>query len=204
VLLGAALVLLFVAVPRESRQAGDWVIDDSKRRLVSVALNLLPFAGIAFLWFIGVVRDRIGASEDRFFATVFLGSGLLFVAMLFAAGAIAGGLVASPDSATSDPELWMYGRRVSYSLITVYAMRMAGVFMMSTTMLALRLQLTPRWVTGFGFVGAVVLLATSGSLPLIEVVFPLWVLILSVNILLVTLRQPDVAAAPADASSAGE
>lgn len=33
-------------------------------------------AGIAFLWFIGVIRDRSGAHEDRFFATVFLGSGL--------------------------------------------------------------------------------------------------------------------------------
>jgi hypothetical protein len=27
---------------------------------VSLALGLLPFAGIAFLWFIGVVRDRLG------------------------------------------------------------------------------------------------------------------------------------------------
>jgi len=44
----------------------------------------LPFAGIAFLWFIGVLRDRLGELEDRFFATVFLGSGLLFLAMLFA------------------------------------------------------------------------------------------------------------------------
>ena len=58
-----------------------------------LALNLLPFAGIAFLWFIGVVRDRIGQGEDRFFATVFLGSGLLFIAMLFVTGAVAGGLV---------------------------------------------------------------------------------------------------------------
>ena len=54
-------------------------------------MNLIPFAGIAFLWFIGVLRDRIGEREDRFFATVFLGSGLLFVAMLFVAAAIAAG-----------------------------------------------------------------------------------------------------------------
>ena len=49
-----------------------------------MGLYLVPFAGIAFLWFIGVVRDRIGEREDKFFATVFFGSGLLFVAMLFA------------------------------------------------------------------------------------------------------------------------
>ena len=92
-LLGAALIIIHVAVPSGSRDAGTWVIDDSNRRAVLFALNLLPFAGIAFLWFIGVVRARMGEREDRFFATVFLGSGLLFVAMLFAAGAIAGALL---------------------------------------------------------------------------------------------------------------
>ena len=52
---------------------------------MTLALNIIPFAGIAFLWFMGVLRDRFGQQEDRFFATVFLGSGLLFLAMLFAA-----------------------------------------------------------------------------------------------------------------------
>ena len=93
VLLTAAFVLMRLAVPRDPEDAGTWLTDGGKRDLVIVALNLLPFAGIAFLWFIGVVRDRIGDSEDRFFATVFLGSGLLFIAMLFATGAVAGGLV---------------------------------------------------------------------------------------------------------------
>jgi hypothetical protein len=55
-----------------------------------LALYLVPFAGIAFLWFIGVLRDRLGELEDRFFATVFFGSGLLFLAMLFASAAVAG------------------------------------------------------------------------------------------------------------------
>ena len=46
------------------------------------ALYLAPFAGIAFLWFVAVIRDQIGDREDRFFATVFFGSGILFVALL--------------------------------------------------------------------------------------------------------------------------
>src|SRR5580704_10874321 len=74
--------------------AGSWLTDSGKRAAVAIGLNLIPFAGIAFLWFIGVVRDRIGEREDRFFATVFLGSGLLFVAMMFVAAAVAGGLIA--------------------------------------------------------------------------------------------------------------
>ena len=51
------------------------------------AVSLIPFAGIAFLWFIGVIRTRLGDREDKLFATVFLGSRLLFVALLFLAGA---------------------------------------------------------------------------------------------------------------------
>src|SRR5689334_16304034 len=80
VLLTLALVLVRVAVPENPDDAGTWLADSRKRDAVVLALNLLPFAGIAFLWFIGVVRSRIGAGEDRLFATVFLGSGLLFVA----------------------------------------------------------------------------------------------------------------------------
>jgi hypothetical protein len=50
---------------------------------VNFALTLVPFAGIAFLWFMGVVRSHLGRLEDQFFSTVFYGSGLLFLAMLF-------------------------------------------------------------------------------------------------------------------------
>lgn len=48
-------------------------------------MKLVPFAGIAFLWFIGVLRDRLGQLEDRFFATVLFGSGPLFLGTLFPA-----------------------------------------------------------------------------------------------------------------------
>ena len=70
-----SLVLIRISVPANPQEAGAWLSDGQKT--VSLALHLLPFAGIAFLWFIGVLRDRIGPYEDRFFATVFLGSGLL-------------------------------------------------------------------------------------------------------------------------------
>ena len=81
VLLISALVLLRVSVPAPPAVPGAWLTDSGRRAAVAIALNLVPFAGIAFLWFIGVLRDRIGQREDRFFATVFLGSGLLFVGL---------------------------------------------------------------------------------------------------------------------------
>jgi hypothetical protein len=90
-----ALVLVHAAIPKDPNDAGVWLTDKSRRDMVLVALGLVPFAGIAFLWFVGVVRDRIGEAEDRFFATVFLGSGLLFVALLFVTAALAAGLITS-------------------------------------------------------------------------------------------------------------
>ena len=155
------------------------------------------------MWFIGVVRDRLGEGEDHFFATVFLGSGLLFVAMLFVSGADTSALLVDPGSEAVPPTdtVWSYGRRFNYTLITVYAMRMAGVFMMSTTTLALRLGFVPKWMVYAGFIGAIVLLLTTGKLPLVELIFPLWVLALSTHILIVSLRQPP-GAIDADAEAA--
>jgi hypothetical protein len=188
VLLTTALVLVRLSVPQDPEDAGTWLTDGGKRDAVVLALNLLPFAGLAFLWFIGVVRDRIGEGEDRFFATVFLGSGLLFIAMLFTTGAIAGGLVLT--AADHPPSgVWSFGRQVSYTLLTVYAMRMAAVFAISTTTIATRIGLAPRWLSLLGLATGVILLLTAGVVPWIETVFPAWVLVFSVYILVVSFRS---------------
>jgi hypothetical protein len=73
--------LLRISVPDDPQEPGSWL--NSQSSTVALAVNLVPFAGIAFLWFIGVLRDRLGGREDKFFATVFFGGGLLFLAMLF-------------------------------------------------------------------------------------------------------------------------
>src|SRR3954447_10673341 len=72
VLLTASLLLIQLSVPRSPLEPGSWLAGNT--RSVELALNLIPFSGIAFLWFIGVIRDRVGALEDRLFSTVFLGS----------------------------------------------------------------------------------------------------------------------------------
>ena len=188
VLLTSALVLIRLAVPSDPDDAGTWLADGSKRDAVVLALNLLPFAGLAFLWFIGVVRDRIGEGEDRFFATVFLGSGLLFIAMLFATGAVAGGLMLTGEDGP-DADVWSFGRRVTYTLLTVYAMRMAAVFAISTTTIAARLGLAPRWLILLGLGTGGVLLLSAGFIPWLELIFPAWVFVFSVNILVASFRR---------------
>ena len=136
VLLILALVLLEISAPAHAAVPGVWLTDSRRRAAVAVALNLVPFAGIAFLWFIGVLRDRIGDREDRFFATVFLGSGLLFVAMMFVAAAIGGGIIAGISSRPPDPGTLVLGRHVTSLLLNVYAMRMAAVFTLTAVTIA--------------------------------------------------------------------
>jgi hypothetical protein len=191
VLLLISLVLIRISVPSDPQDAGTWLSGDWKT--VNLALNLLPFAGIAFLWFIGVVRDRLGSSEDRLFATVFLGSGLLFLAMLFSSAAVAGAIIsvygASPKMLISSG-IYTFGRTLTYEIMTVYTMKMAGVFMLSTCTLSLRTGIIPRWMAYLGMVLALILLLTINLFYWAPLVFPLWILLISVHILLANLRKP--------------
>jgi len=190
-----SLVLIRISVPSDPQEAGAWLSGD--RKTVSLALHLLPFAGIAFLWFIGVLRDRIGAHEDRFFATVFLGSGLLFLAMLFACAAVAAGIImvygAVPDKLMGSG-IYTFGRTVTYQILHVYAKKMAGVFMISTCTLAIRIGIFPRWMAFLGYALALLLLLSVGYVHWVPLVFPLWVLLISSHILLANLK-PEPASA---------
>jgi hypothetical protein len=184
VLLLTSLVLLRVSVPDNPAVAGGWLTDSGKRTAVAIGLNLIPFAGIAFLWFIGVIRDRIGAHEDRFFATVFLGSGLLFVGMLFVAAAVAGGLIAGISSSGSPGAGTLaLSRNVTSLLLNVYAMRMAAVFTLTTVTIARRTQIVSRWLTVAGIATALELLVGVGISPWVELLFPAWILAVSIDIL---------------------
>ena len=200
VLLITSLAIIRLSIPADPREAGQWLAGDA--RPVELALNLLPFAGIAFLWFMGVVRDRLGEYEDQFFATVFLGSGLLFLAMLFASAALAGGIViaygASP-TALNNSETYGFARAVTYVVLNTYAIKMAGVFMISTCTLFLRTKVTPRWMALLGYVLALLLLVSISRVSWIFLVFPLWILLISIYILIENFRRGPGAAATASA-----
>jgi hypothetical protein len=185
VFLIAALVLLRLSVPTDPRVAGSWLTDSGRRTAVEVGLSLIPFAGIAFLWFIGVLRDRIGHREDRLFATVFLGSGLLFVAMLFVAAAVAGGLFAAAarSSGPPPPDVLALGRDITGLLLNVYSMRMAAVFTLTTVTIARRTEIVSRWLTVAGVLAALVLLVAVNFTDWVELLFPAWILALSIDIL---------------------
>ncbi len=193
VLLIASLVLLQISTPPDTGAAGTWLTDPARRAAVAVALNFIPFAGIAFLWFVGVIRDRIGRHEDRFFATVFLGSGLLFVGMLFVAAAVAGGILAAAASrpfGSAGTSALSVSRDVTFTLVDVYAIRMAAVFTLTTVTIARRTQIVSRWLTAAGIVTALLLLIGTGISAWLELLFPAWILALSIDVLASGPRAP--------------
>ncbi len=192
VLILISIVLIRISVPEDPLDSGSWLNENSKT--VALALNLVPFAGIAFLWFIAVIRDRLGESEDRFFATVFLGSGLLFLAMMFTSAANAGGLISIYQSASGTPidsGMYSYGRSITYQIMNVYTIKMAGAFMLVTCTLALRTGIFQRWMAFLGIGLALFLLLSVGFLYWVILVFPLWVLLISIHILLTNLGNTD-------------
>jgi hypothetical protein len=187
-LLGASLVLIRISVPTNPSDARDWLTNSGRRHAVLLAVNLVPFAGIAFLWFIGVIRDRLGDREDRFFATVFLGSGLLFVAMLFAAAAVTGSLVTGfrggVHASAGSSQTWRFGGSLAHALLTTYGMRMAAVFMITTTTITLRHGVIPRWLGIAGFAAALAMLVGVNVVGWLELLFPLYVLTISIHLLI--------------------
>lgn len=191
VLLIVGLGLVRYAIPADPSLPGAWMTDPGRRKAVRLALDLIPFAGIAFLWFIGVLRNRLGELEDQFFATVLLASGLLFVACLFSAAAVMGALIESLAAGNIDSETYYFGRHVSDALANLFAMKMAGVFMVSACTIGLRTAIFPRWVAFSGYACALVLLVVIANWRWITLVFPIWMLLVSAQILLVEFRSRD-------------
>jgi MFS family permease len=193
VLLMTSLVLIRSTVPYDPFDNGSWLTTNSKK--VSFALSLIPFSGVAFLWFMGVLRDRFGEYEDRFFATVFIGSGFLFLVMLFTSAAFAGSIIlvfGNTPAGLLNNQVFTFGRAAMYTIANIYAIKMASVFMISATSMAHRLNAFPRWVSLFSYGLALILILNLFFMEWLIIVFPLWVLLISATILVENLLKKKV------------
>lgn len=194
ILYGTSMVLLNISLSDDPATGLARTVTDE--RTVILALNLIPYAGIAFLWFIGVIRDLLSDKEDRLFATVFLGSGLLFLALTFIGAALAAGLLSSyaiGSSGIIQSGLLTYSKAVIYHVFNIYAIRMSGVFMISLATIWLRSGVMHRGWAFLTYVLALVLLLSIDYSYWVTLILPGWVLVVSVYILIRNLqsRQSD-------------
>ncbi|MGV1087130.1 MAG: hypothetical protein ACOYBX_04045 [Mycobacterium sp.] len=184
VLFGAVIILIRSSLPEAAQPGARWIDDGHDK--IKLASELMPFAGICFLWFLGVVRANLGRYEDKFFATVTLGSGLLFLAMMFSSAAVGAGLAESRHYFGGDASgsgVGVFGQMLLLKLSKTYALRMAAVFMMSLATIWLRTGLMPRWLVIVTYVAALTLTIGGDTSMWLTMAFPVWVLIVSVLLL---------------------
>jgi hypothetical protein len=180
-----------------AKDTGAWL--EAGAQQLRFALGLVPFAGLFFLWFIAVTRERLGRFEDQFFSTVFLGSGLLFLALMFAAAASAGAMIATyarNPTGFAASSTYFYARQVISEIFNVYALRMAAVFLISQATLWMRTAVMPRWMALLTYGVAIVMLFVVTQASWVIMVFPAWVFLVSVYILVANLRRSDEPSTP--------
>lgn len=174
------------------------------RLIVVAGLYLMPFAGIAFVWFIVALRMWIvasGAPENILLSNVQLVSGILYVALLFASAAAAAASAASVELSSAPVDLATARQMPSLSnvLMFVFAMRMGAMFVFTTSNIGNKAHVLPRWFVVVGFLVGVFLLLSATFSPLLILVFPVWLLTLSFFLLLRARHVPADALLPVGA-----
>jgi hypothetical protein len=169
-----------------------WYSDPANRAMLTLGLSLSVVSAISFLWFVAVIRRRVGDREDRFFATVFLGSGVLLTGvMLVGSAALASGAVTADlaDGRVPDASVLNALNGLGTSLLLLVLLRIQAVFVVSTSTLALRSNAFSRWLSYFGYGIALVMFFMPILTEPIGLAFPIWVAILSIALL---IRKSDI------------
>jgi len=165
-----------------------WFDEVDNRATLILGLNLAALSSIAFLWFVAVIRRRIGNREDRFFATVFFGASIAYVsAWLLAASAIAAPAVASTqlDAATVSPASATLAGGQGAAVLLVIAPRLQAVFVFTTSTIVLRSRVLPTWLAVLGYVFGLILFVTPLVINPLGFAFPVWVFVFSTVLLVV-------------------
>lgn len=160
--------------------------------IASVVITLVPFAGIAFLWFTGVIRDRLGEQEDRFFSTIFFGSGIIQVLLLYLWGAVFGAIMLTRAMAAFgavNNYMVYFGFALMNEIIGNYGLRMAGVYMTAIGSLWARTHLMPRWLIVITYILATGFLVAAERIREARFIFPVWVFGVSVYVLVQNYRH---------------
>lgn len=163
-------------------------------RIGPFVLGIAPFAGIAFLWFTGVIRDWLGEREDRFFSTIFFGSGIIFVVLMFVYAAVLGAIVGTytlADTLVLDNDVFIFGFSLVNEIVGNYTLRMASVYMFSIGSLLIRTGHAPRWLVLLTFLIATGFLLFAGFIRWARYLFPAWIIVISIYILVVNYRDQD-------------
>ncbi len=167
----------------------DWL--EARSAAASWLLVLVPFAGLCFLWFMGVMRDLLGELEDKFLSTVSLSSGIIMVALTFVWASTYGAIFSTYQlvgDGLTDLNVFIYVTAFNNELIGNYILRMAAVYMLSSSMLWIRTKVVPRWLTIVSLILAVPFLVFAPEVNWSRILAPIWLLMVSIFILISNFR----------------
>ena len=163
-----------------------WYADTNNQRLLVLAVNLTTIGSIAFLWFVAVIRRRVGLRENRFFGTVFVGVALLMAALwvigvlMFTAPGLDAYTFATPQS-TESVSGW---QAVGAAALTIVVPRFEAVFILSATTVGRLSDAFPRVLVIIGYGSGLLLLLTPLPSHWLVWIFPAWATTVSLGLLL--------------------
>jgi hypothetical protein len=167
----------------------EYYADSSNGTAALIHLQVLVVSTIAFLWFVGVVRGRLGDREPRLFGTVFLGSSVLLAGLVFTGAALLAApavLVAVGDRAP-DPDAASMMRSAAAVVLSVFVPRMATLVMFSTASLGRATGALPTWLVWLTYaIGVAAFVNVSIATPTVYAV-PAWIALVSIVLL---VRRP--------------
>ncbi|HEY2107028.1 MAG TPA: hypothetical protein VGH29_14620 [Candidatus Binataceae bacterium] len=103
-------------------------------------------------------------------------------------------LIESVEAGNISSETYYFGRCASDTLLNLFAMKIAGVFIVSTCTIGLRTAIIPRWIAFIGYACALLLLLVITNWRWITLIFPIWMLLVSTHILLAEFRSRNARA----------
>lgn len=191
---------LLSGVPIDSKTTDQELIEyyrGDSNRISIVALYLIPFAGIAFLWFVVSLRMWISVratrAADLLFSNIQLAAGIIYLALFFAAAAAmsVNAVMADFGDVTVDPVFAREFPQFGSSLFYVFAIRMGAMFVFTTMTIGRQAGVLPRWFITCGYIlGIFMLLSATFSRGMI-LAFPIWTLTLCAIIFYYAHGDPD-------------
>lgn len=188
---GASVALLFVLdFPSPSLSDAEleaWFADSGNRFRLLAGLNLGTFASMAFLWFVAVLRNRVGEREDKFFGTVFIGSALMYAILwvigLASLAAIPAAIELFDETVRVDSASVGATGGLAAALLFVVIPRIQALFVLSTSTIFLRTNAAPKWLALVGYAFGVALFVFPVITKPVGIAFPIWVFVASVTVL---------------------
>jgi hypothetical protein len=134
-------------------EIGEFYGSAASRRVLLVGLYLMPFAGIAFIWFVVALRMWVEGTSRRvniLLSNIQLVTGILYVALFFAAAASSSVLAASVEFSDGeiDPVVAHQFPQFGSTLLLVFALCMAAMFVFTTSTIGRTSRVVPAWACG--------------------------------------------------------